>query len=386
MATDTSQEVDLRTPAPAVAAPTLRTMGVEEELLLVDPATGAAVPAGRDVLAAAAGLPAGALESELQEQQVETATSPVLTVGDLGTELVALRRAADRAARRAGARVAALATSPLPVRTSLSDGVRYRAIRERMGLTCEEQLTCGCHVHVAVADAEEGVAVLDRIRAWLPLLTAVAANSPFWDGRDTAYASYRTQAWSRWPGAGPTDVFGSATAYRDVVEQMLATRTVLDDGMVYFDARLSHRHPTVEIRVADVCLDVRDTMLVASLCRALVQTAADEWRAGSSPSPQPAVVLRLASWRASRFGLADDLVHPVQDRLVPARAAMAALLRHVSAALEDAGELDWARDAMVALLARGTGAARQRADLARTGTLRAVVARAADATLALPGA
>ena len=380
MATDTSQAADLEDLE--AGSSTLRTVGVEEELLLVDPTTGAAVPAGSAVLAAATALPVGALESELQEQQVETATTPVRTIRGLGEELVALRRAADVAAGVTGARVAALATSPLPVLPRLSDGSRYRAIDAQMGLTCQEQLTCGCHVHVAIDGAEEGVAVLDRIRSWLPLVTALAANSPFWDGRDTSYASYRTQAWSRWPGTGPTDVFGSAAAYRDVVDRMLGTGTLLDAGMVYFDARLSHRHPTVEIRVADVCLDVRDTMLVAALCRALVQTAADQWRTGVPPSTQPTVLVRLAAWRASRFGLSGELVHPVDDRLVPARDALSALLRHVSVALEEAGELAWARREVSALLARGTGAARQRAEVARGAGLSTVVARAVDATVA----
>ncbi|WP_051274518.1 glutamate--cysteine ligase [Cellulomonas sp. URHD0024] len=381
MATDTSQAA---APPPITGPPRLRTLGVEEELLLVDPATGATVAAGHALLAAAEHLPVGGLESELQQQQIETATVPVRTMEDLGADLLARRRDADAAARAVGARVAALGTSPLPAERSLSVGTRYRAIHDQMGMTAWEQLTCGCHVHVAIDGAEEGVAVLDRIRPWLPVITALAANSPFWEGRDTAYASYRTQAWSRWPGTGPTDVFGSAAAYRDVVTQMLATRTLLDSGMVYFDARLSSRHPTVEIRVADVCLDVRDTLLVASLCRALVQTAADEWRAGIPPLPVPTVLLRLAAWRASRFGLADDLVHPLDNTPVPARQAVDALVRHVAGALEDAGELTWARHRLADLFARGTGAARQRAERERRADLRSVVAHAVDVTVADP--
>jgi len=78
------------------------------------------------------------------------------------------------------------------------------------GLTCAEQLTCGCHVHVAVSSDEERVAVLDRIRPWLAVLTALTNNSPFWNGADTGYAGYRTQAWNHWPATGPTELFGSA--------------------------------------------------------------------------------------------------------------------------------------------------------------------------------
>ena len=85
-----------------------------------------------------------------------------------------------------------------------------------LGLTTAEQLTCGCHVHVAISSPDEGVAVLDRIRGWLPVLVALAANSPYWQGRDSGYASFRTQAWHRFPTAGPTPLLGSAAGYQRV--------------------------------------------------------------------------------------------------------------------------------------------------------------------------
>ena len=133
------------------------------------------------------------------------------------------RRAADERARSSGARVAALGTSPLPGMPKLTPSPRYQAMIERFGLTAVEQLTCGCHVHVGVADDEEGVAVLDRIRIWLPVLLALSANSPYWQGRDTGYASFRSQAWTRFPTAGPTEIFGSAAAYRTRTEALVAS-------------------------------------------------------------------------------------------------------------------------------------------------------------------
>ncbi len=109
--------------------------------------------------------------------------------------------------------------------------------------------------------------------AWLPFLLAVSANPPFWNGRDTRYASFRSRVWNRWPSSGPTPIFGSVRAYNRLVERMLDTGVLLDPGMLYFDARLSQRFPTVEIRVADVCLDVETAELVPGLSRALVETA-----------------------------------------------------------------------------------------------------------------
>ena len=143
-------------------------------------------------------------------QQVETAPSRAVA-RRLAANCSGASAAADAAGqRRRGGR---LATSP--VRSSRADRQpRYQQMAEAFGLTAQEQLTCGCHVHVAVASDEEGVAALDRIQPWLAPLLALSANSPFWHGTDSSYASFRYQAWGRWPCAGPTEWFGSARAYQ----------------------------------------------------------------------------------------------------------------------------------------------------------------------------
>src|SRR5690606_23410129 len=121
--------------------------------------------------------------------------------------------------------------------------------------------------------------------------------SPYWQGEDTGFASWRTQMMHRWPSSGPTDVFGSASAYHQLVAQMTHTSVLLDEGMVYFDARLSPRYPTVEIRVADVCSRPEDSALVAALCRALVETAAAQWSQGAAPPALPTALLRMAAFQ-----------------------------------------------------------------------------------------
>jgi carboxylate-amine ligase len=155
---------------------------------------------------------------------------------------------------------------------------------------------------------------------------------------------------------------------------MIDSGTVLDPGMVYFDARLSQHYPTVEIRVADVCLDAAHALLLAALARALVETAARAWAAGQPPQPVRMELLRLAAWRAGRSGLDGDLVDPRTLAPAPARTVLDALLAHVHDALEDSGELTEVRQLHEALWRDGTGAARQRATYARTGTLADVVA------------
>ncbi|MGH3924982.1 MAG: carboxylate-amine ligase, partial [Pseudonocardiaceae bacterium] len=291
-----------------------RSVGVEEELLLVDPDDGRALAVSSAVLhdAVVHGQQrAGeALTTEFTRQQVETNTRPCISLEELGSELRRWRRAVAEAAHVSDARVAALATSPVPVVAAVTPDPRYREMIDKFGPIAQQQLACGCHIHVEVESDDEGVAVLDRIRGWLPTLLALSGNSPFWQGEDTGYASFRSQTWNRWPSAGPTELFGSAEAYHATVADMVGAGVILDEGMIYFDARLSRSFPTVEVRVADVCLHSDDAVLLAGLTRGLVETVAGEWRADQPPAAIRVELLRLAAWRAGRSGLDGNLIDP----------------------------------------------------------------------------
>ncbi|MBT2567210.1 glutamate--cysteine ligase [Arthrobacter sp. ISL-85] len=357
-----------------------RRVGVEEEFLIVDGANGHPVALGQ-VMQRVSEYPN--LSSEMKQEQIETCTLPRLTLAEISQDIVAGRRNADALARLAGARAVALATSPLPVDSTVAPGERCGQLMARYGLTAVEQLTCGCHVHVEIESDEEGAAILDRIRIWLPVLQAIASNSPFWNGNDSGYAGYRSQAWNRWPTTGPSGIFGSAAAYHAHVRQILGSGVPLDKASLYFDARLSDRHPTVEVRIADVCLFADDAVLVAALVRALAETAARQWRDGVSPAPVPTAQVRLASWQASRFGLESDLIHPALGEPRPASDVLSALLDYVRPVLAEQGELETVELLLFQVMARGTGAVAQREVFARTGSLAAMIAQAIHST-ALP--
>lgn len=367
-----------------------RTFGVEEELLLVDPGSGDAVPmAGALLDLYVRPLESGAgpvLTAEFQQEMIELVTPPHSTMTGLEGDIVAGRAIARQAAEDVGVRVAALATSPLPIDPHPVKLRRFAAITEEYGITAREQLTCGCHIHVSIGSAEEGVAVLDRIRNWLPVLIALSANSPFWHGKDTGYASYRSQVWNRWPTAGPLDILGTPEAYHQLVHDMVSTGVALDEGMVYFDARLSRHYPTVEIRLADVCLRPENTVLLAGIARGLVETAAREWRDGVDPVPVSTALLRLAGWKAGRWGLRGELLDPLTGRPAPAVAVVNSLLQHIGPALEDHGDLQRVEELTDQLLSVGTGAVRQLEVLHRTGDLEDVVDDAANCTVGVPAA
>jgi carboxylate-amine ligase len=358
----------------------MRSVGVEEELLLVDSDSGQALALSAAVLGCVPECDEVALTSELTRQQIETNTQPCKSLEELQREVRRWRRAAADAASGRNASIAALATSPLPVNPSITSAARYQRMVDQFGLTAEEQLTCGCHVHVEIESDAEGVAVLDRIRGWLPCLRALSTNSPFWQGQDTGYASFRSQVWGRWPSAGPTELFGSPETYHATIQAMVESKTLLDAGMVYFDARLSLENPTVEMRVADVCLLADDAVLLAALTRALVETAARSWRAGEPPEPIRVELLRLSGWRAGRSGLEDDLLG-ADGRPAPAPQVIRAMLDHVAPVLAEHGELDIVEELLAAVLDRGTGATAQRRIYRERGQLTDVVTHAVKATM-----
>jgi glutamate---cysteine ligase / carboxylate-amine ligase len=360
-----------------------RSVGVEEELLLVDPDDGRTLTVASAVLhdAVAHGQQQAdeALTTELTRQQIETNTRPCISLEELGAELRRWRRAAAKAAQASGAQVAALATSPVAAVPDVTPDPRYRKMIDEFGRIARQQLACGCHIHVEVASDDEGVAVLDRIREWLPALLALSGNSPFWQGEDSGYVSFRSQTWILWPSAGPTELFGSAEAYHATVAAMVKSGTILDEGMIYFDARLSPNFPTVEVRVADVCLHSDDAVLLAGLTRGLIETAARAWRADQPPAAMRVELLRLAAWRAARSGLDGTLIDPT-GRPAPAAGVIRALIKHIRPALEDFGDYDAVLDLSNTVLSRGNGSTLQRDVRRRGGSLADVVACAVSRT------
>ena len=350
----------------------VRTVGAEEELLLVDARDGTPRSVASRALRLARfrgetedvgdqeAAPGGSLGPELQEQQLETDTPPEEDLAALEAELHRWRRKARSAAEDTGALVLASGTAPRSVRPETVNDARFHEITRRFGLTATEQLSCGFHVHVSVDSDDEAVAVLNRIRVWLPVLLALSANSPFWHGEDSGYASYRSRVMARWPTNGPTEVFESGRAYDEHLDLLTSTGVPLDQGMAYFDARASRRYPTVEVRVADVCLDPADAVLNAALSRALVDRAVEEWQEGK-PAPAASVtLLRLVMWQASRFGISEQLLHPGTHRPMASEQVVEALLEHVAPALCRNGDearvtAQWER-----IRSRGTGSEQQR--------------------------
>ncbi|WP_256090511.1 carboxylate-amine ligase [Actinacidiphila rubida] len=210
------------------------------------------------------------------------------------------------------------------------------------------------------------------MRPWLPVLVALGGNSPFWEGRDTGFSSWRTVVFGRWPVSGPPPFVADGDAYEERVEALMATGVIPDRGQIYWQARLSETYPTLEVRAPDVQLDVADAVTLAGLTRALVTTALREAADGVPPLDPPASILHAAGWHAARHGLSGTLVDPRCGRPSAASEVVDALLHHVGAALEGSGDAERVGAGVRRLLDEGTGAVRQRAAEAE-GSLKALL-------------
>ena len=368
-------------PPGAVRAAGAITLGVEEEFVLLDPSTGATVLAGPELVRMLGGEPG--VQQELMRFQVETGTRVCTGLDDLGRELIRLRRLAATAAASVGCRLVASGVAPYrtPGLAAITGQPRYQELARRYGRVVAEAGTCGCHVHVGVPSREAGVQVLARLRPWLAPLLAVSANSPIAGGRDTGWASWRYVIQARWPTAVPPAVWPDAAAYDTAVRRLIGQGAALDERSVYFLARLSPRYPTIEVRVADVCLDVGTAVLLAGLTRALVATALAEARRGTPAAAAPARHVAAALAAAARHGLTGPAADPVTGQAVDAPALRSRLLDHVYPALSDHGDTQIITDLLRRLDDRGTGADRQRALFTRAASPPAFITALARATL-----
>src|SRR5919112_4217633 len=282
------------------------TFGVEEEYQIVDPETRELRARGGRVLRQAqSDLSEEEVAPEILTPQLEVMTPLCRTLAQVREEVLRLRRGVAQAAAKEGARIAAASTHPFSHWRDqpITPKQRYENIAAYYQRLTEELLAFGFHVHVGLEDREAATQVINRVRPWLAPMLALSANSPFWLGSDTGYASFRTQVWGRLPTAGQPAPFESLAEYEALVEALVTTGTVAEPTKVYWDVRLSENQPTIEFRVMDVCSRVDEAVLLAGLSRALVRTCHEQAeREEPYPKTRPEL-LRAAHWLAPRDGL-----------------------------------------------------------------------------------
>ncbi|WP_328460711.1 carboxylate--amine ligase/circularly permuted type 2 ATP-grasp protein [Actinoplanes sp. NBC_00393] len=363
----------LQAPKPRVPEQAALTLGVEEELHVVDLSTRELVPRAPEILDR---LDGAHFSAELHRTVVETNTPVSATLDDLRNGVAQRRRTAISVAESLGLGLVAAGTVPLVDLDSLpiTPTSRYQRMLHEYQMLVREQLICGTQVHVGVPDRDEAVSVAQRVAPALPVLLALSTSSPYWMGEDSGYASVRSLVWMRWPTAGDSGPLASAAEHEALVSDLIASGTISDPKMVYFDVRPSAHVPTVELRVTDSSPDTETIVLLAGIFRGLVLRAREEHRAGVPLPVARPPLHRAAMWRAARSGLEGDLLDlPRSPVPIPAALAVERLITELRPQLEELGDWDQVYDLTVRAISQGSSAARQRRALARRGRLSDVV-------------
>ncbi|WP_308295936.1 glutamate--cysteine ligase [Streptomyces sp. ISL-96] len=345
------------------------TVGVEEEYFLIHPRTRQVQPAGARVVARASAVLGDLVSGEFTQYQIEGKTPPCSGPEELRKELTRVRAAAVAAAREEGLRLCASGTPVMGggVPADIGDHPRYRAGADQYRALLDDFAISAFHAHVHLPDREVAVLVTNHLRPWLPLLVAMSANSPFHQGRDTGYASWRAVMRSGFPCLGPPPYAASLEEHQHIAEAMAESEAMLEAGMPFWDVRPNPRLPTLEIRTMDVLPDIDDTVALTALIRALVVTAEAKVVRGDPGPRTSGELLRAAYWRAARDGWSGKGVDALSGRILPASVQAERLVEYVRPVLEEYGEMGEAAAFLRRLDSRGCGAQRQRA-VAATGT------------------
>src|SRR3954453_13525548 len=306
------------------------TVGIEEELMLVDARTFELAPRAHEVLATAGGD--ARFKPELPAAQLEIAVPPAASVPEAAAGL-ALARADIAGVAAPRARLAAAGAHPFSAPEGpVHPAPRYYRLEEEFGAVIRHQLLFGLHVHVAVRPADRALAVYNALRSYLPDLAALAANAPFYAGRDTGLASVRPKIADILPRQGVPPEIPSFEALAHYLNWGRTTGTIREPGQWWFELRLHLTYGTVEVRVPDAQTTVAETAAIAAVVHALVARLAERYEAGEPLDVAATWRIGENRWAACRHGLDARLADLVTGEATPARAR----LHPVPAALEPA--------------------------------------------------
>lgn len=342
------------------------TVGVEEEVMLLEPDGWRLAPRVAEILAVLPEAFAGRASAETHGSALELSTRPHRTVGEAVHELASLRAGFAAVLAPRGLSAAVAGTHPFAQwqNVEVSPSPRYQSIYRSMRELARREPTFALHVHVAVPTPEAAVRASRMMRVHLPILLALSANSPFWQGRDTRLASARTPIFGMFPRTGIPRGFTSYREWVEAIEALLVGGAVPDPSFVWWDVRLRPHLGTLEVRIMDAQTRVANVAPLVALVQCLVRLEATEGYASPSLAALPET-LEENRFLATRDGMRAELIDPDLGRRRPAGDVLEQLLAACAPVAEELGcrtELEQA-----AALAQEPGAVVQRAIVAERG-------------------
>lgn len=359
------------------------TLGIEEEYQVIDPETRELTSHEQKIVEMADRYMNDQVKAEMHQAVVEVGTKICKDIEEARVEIKHLRKTISGLAGELGLRIGAAGTHPFSAwqKQLLTPHPRYNEIINELQDTARSNLIFGLHVHVGIDDRAMGLHIANSIRYFLPHIYALSTNSPFWEGRNTGFKSFRTKIFDKFPRTGIPDYFESVAEYDDYINLLIKTRCIDNAKKIWWDIRVHPFYPTIEIRICDIPLTADETIAIAALIQALVAKLYKLRQSNLNFMIYKRFLVNENKWRASRYGIDGKLIDFGQEMEVNTRMLIQEILEFVDDVVDDLGSRD-AINYIQTILERGTGADRQIQIYEETGSLEKVVDFIIDQTVA----
>ncbi len=350
------------------------TLGIEEEFQIIDPVTRdlrshmeKIVEGGRVVLKER-------VKHEMHQAVVEVGTHVCQDIKQAREEVVFLRRMIAEFADKQNLVIGAAGTHPFSrwQEQDITNDPRYDQIIQEFQDTARSNLIFGLHVHVGIDNREIGMQILNSARYFLPHIFALSVNSPFWEGRNTGFHSYRTKIFDKFPRTGIPDYFANVSEYDSYINMLIKTGCIDNGKKIWWDIRLHPFYQTIEFRQCDVPMRADETIALAAVMQALVYKLRWLIKKNLNTRTYRRAFINENKWRAARYGITGKLIDFGIEEEVATRDLVYELLDFIKDGVEELG-LEEEIAYIHTILERGTGAERQLKVFEETGDLIKVV-------------
>jgi carboxylate-amine ligase len=350
-------------------------IGIEEEYQSIDPETrDLRSHLQAEIVQKGKTLMAERVKPEMHQSVIEIGTGVCRNIKEADLEVRSIRRQIINLARQNGLRLAAAGTHPFAHwhKQEIYPDARYHTIVEDMKMVARANLIFGLHVHIGIGDRESAIQIMNAARYFLPHILALSTNSPFWEGIDSGFKSYRCKVFERFPRTNIPDLYSSWSEFENYVNLLIKTNCIDNAKKIWWDVRPHPHFPTLEFRMCDVPMRVEETIAIAALCQAVVVKLHQLHEKNQTFRHYSRALIMENKWRAARYGLDGKLIDFGKQTEVPIRSLIHELLDFVWDVVEELGSAD-ELGYMHQILEHGTGADRQLRVFAETGDLKKVV-------------
>lgn len=337
------------------------TLGIEEEYMVMDPETRELRSHEQKIVEQAQKVIKDKVKAEMHQAVVEVGTQICKNIQEAQEDVTLLRKTIHQIAGDLGFSIGASGTHPFSKweLQLITDNPRYMELLNEMQDAARSNLIFGLHVHVGMENREMAIHIANSVRYFLPHVFALSTNSPFWEGRNTGFKSFRTKVFDKFPRTGIPDHFASIEEYDNYIKLLVKTNCIDNAKKIWWDLRVHPFFNTVEFRICDVPLTVAETITMAALFQAVCVKIYKLRNQNLNFIMYNRSLVNENKWRASRYGIDGNLIDFGKEMEVNTRALIYELLDFVDDVLDDLGSREEVVKGTERILAEGTGADKQ---------------------------